>query len=100
MGSINRGVVQRTFGLNELVSTYPRLFLGAEHRERGAQIKQLAYGPQFRYAEYLLLVRGQSRAFATLFSVIVQSLLALVFFAAPVGALWCRASFGSADGLL
>ena len=86
MGRINRGIVQRTFGLNELSSSYGHVILGPENaKEKQAQLQALAYGPQFRYEEYAVL--GWSRVSAMIVSVLLLSWNSLMFNVTPVSAL-------------
>ena len=83
MAITNRSVVQRTYGVNALTSSYAHLLFGIDHaKEKEAQLRPLAYGPQFRYAEYLSV--GSSKLFAVLFSTLAKFWFMLVFNYAPV----------------
>lgn len=78
VGKINRGIVHRTFGLNALVSSYPRLFLSPEKVEDPpSSVNALGYGPQFRYAEYMVV--GRTWIGAAVFSAMFTFFLELMF---------------------
>ena len=78
IGKINRGIVQRTFGLNALVSSYPRLFLSPEKVEDpSSSVNALGYGPQFRYVEYMVV--GRSWIGAAVFSALFTFFVKLMF---------------------
>ena len=85
MAYSNRAIVQRTFGLNELLANHaPTVLTSAPAQETAAQIRPLTYGAQFRYMEYMTV--GTSRLAASVFSTLLGVWLALLFTVPPVSA--------------
>ncbi|TBU27867.1 Saccharopine dehydrogenase-domain-containing protein [Dichomitus squalens] len=83
MANVNRAIVQRTFGLNELLANYSgALLTSAPVQETAAQIRPLTYGPEFRYAEYMTV--GTSRLVASVSSTLLGVWLALLFYVPPI----------------
>ncbi|KAI8978342.1 Saccharopine dehydrogenase-domain-containing protein [Trametes punicea] len=97
MAYIDRAIVQRTFGLNQLMRHASRTLYGDKRaKESEAQFRMLAYGPQFRYAEYLVDDSG-SYVWAWLFSwfmFIYRMLLTL----APIRWLYEKVSLKPGEG--
>ena len=86
MASANTAVVQRTFGLNALLAEHSDTVLAAARaaaQETAQKIRPLAYGPEFRYAEYMTFSR--SRFAASVFSVLLGLWFALMYNVPPVG---------------
>ncbi|KAI0665833.1 hypothetical protein C8Q78DRAFT_1111518 [Trametes maxima] len=79
MESANRAVVQRTYGLNQFALTSARALYGEKHlQEKTEQLWPLAYGPKFRYAEYVIPGRGSF--FSTvLYSTIIATVMSLLY---------------------
>lgn len=85
MASTNRAIVQRTFGLNALTASYAHVLSGIQDAKKKAELQLLTYGPEFRYAEYLVLrPLGESRLAAIFVSVLLQLYLGLLFTVTPV----------------
>ncbi|KAI0697402.1 Saccharopine dehydrogenase-domain-containing protein [Cerioporus squamosus] len=72
---VGRGIVQRTFGLNALASSYTHLLLGATYEEKA--VRAQTYGPQFRYTEYLLI--GRTWIGAAVFSALFAFFMKVLF---------------------
>lgn len=83
MANTNRGIVQRTFGLYEFATSLSAVHVevAGAHAGTGADARRAAYGPQFRYDEYLLV---GSRFKTALHSVVASLSMALLFWVAPV----------------
>ncbi|CDO75969.1 hypothetical protein BN946_scf184888.g19 [Trametes cinnabarina] len=59
MAGIDRAVVQRTFGLNQLKFSTARMLQGEKSgREQEQLLRPLTYGSQFRYGEFLFTGSG------------------------------------------
>ncbi len=88
MASMNRSIVQRSFGLNEFASAFARALYGAEAAgaPEAVAARQATYGPQFRYAEYSVV----GSWFQTVwFSLITQWSIALLSNFPPVSTTAC-----------
>ncbi|KAI0800123.1 hypothetical protein C8Q74DRAFT_393402 [Fomes fomentarius] len=95
MASMNRSIVQRSFGLNEFASAFARALYGAEPAGaiEAVAARQATYGPQFRYAEYSVV----GSWFQTVwFSLITQWSIALLSTFPPIR--WFVKTFGTKPG--
>ena len=82
-GPTDRGLLQRSYGLFELAASNPHVVFGtADAKAKSEALRPLAYGPQFRYEEYMVIM--SSWAVTAAFSWIVTSALKLVFASSSV----------------
>ena len=77
-GGTNRGIVQRTFGLNAFLASKAHVVSrSADAKAQEAAIQSLTYGPKFRYAEYMVV--GSSWLGTAVVSVVITLLLKLLW---------------------
>ncbi|KAI0752779.1 hypothetical protein C8Q80DRAFT_1148186 [Daedaleopsis nitida] len=94
MAGMNRSIVQRTFGLNEFAASLSAAHIVAgANAGTGEDALRAAYGPQFRYGEYLLV---GSWIKTVLHSMIMQFSMTLLFWFASIR--WFVKSFGAKSG--
>ncbi|KAI0629479.1 Saccharopine dehydrogenase-domain-containing protein [Trametes polyzona] len=78
MGTTNRSIVQRTFGLYQYAYTNARALYGDRvGQEKEEKFRPLAYGPTFSYAEYLV-PNGGGFLSAVLYSTMLAAAVGLL----------------------
>ncbi|KAI0350608.1 hypothetical protein OH77DRAFT_1430787 [Trametes cingulata] len=96
MEPYNRAVVQRTFGLNQVaLSAASALFGDKQGKEKEEQVRPLAYGPEFSYAEYYV-EEGPGGVFSAIFFTAFMAVYMAALYIGPIR--WVIKKFLPAPG--